>query len=309
MGWDKEASMRASEAIAQGLAAARRNKWMVTIFYGCNLLMAAAVAAPMHEAIADHVGNSAAGHTLANSFSAAWLSEFTIADGEFLKNFSVGVMYAGILFLALNTVLSAGAFEVFAAGEGAGLHAFGRGMGKFFGRFARLAVMGSVLYFFAFWIFNGPLEKLIERQLQRAAVTGPWMWLGLLRVALLVASVLMVNALLEYAKADIVVDEHRSAAGAFLHAAGFFLSHFGRVMFIYVTLGLLTTVTIVIYVVFARWMPQYSVATIFIWFAVAQALLWVRWMFRLASWGAAVTYYGAEKREPVRTSVSVAAEA
>jgi hypothetical protein len=300
--------MRVGEAIAQGLAVARRNAWMVAIFYGCNLLMAAAVAAPMHKAIADHVGNSAAGHALASGFSAAWLSEFTIANGEFLKNFSVGVMYAGVLFLALNTVLSAGAFEVLASGEGAGLHAFGRGMGKFSGRFARLAVMGSVLYFVAFWMLNGPLERLIARQLQRASVAGPWMWLGLFRVALLVAVVLVVNALLEYAKADIVIDEHQSAIGAFLHAAGFFLSHFGRVMFIYLTLGLLTTATIVVYVVFARWMPQYSVATIFIWFAVAQGLLWVRWMLRLASWGAAVLYYGAEKTEPVGTSVSAAAE-
>ena len=298
--------MKPGSAIAQGLRAAWRNKWMVAIFYGCNLLMAAAMAAPMHDAIADHVSNSAAGHALVNGFSAAWLSEFTIANGEFLKNFSLGVMYAGILFLALNTVLSAGAFEVFAAGEGAGLHAFGRGMGKYFGRFARLAVIASVLYFVAFRVFNGPVEKLIERQLQRASVAGPWMWLGLVRVALLVASVLVVNALVEYAKADIVIDEHRSAVAAFLHAAGFFLAHFGRVMRIYLTLGLLTAATIAVYVVFARWMPQYSVATIFIWFAVAQALLWLRWMFRLASWGAAVSYYGAEKGATTRTVVAAA---
>jgi hypothetical protein len=279
---------------------------MVAIFYGSGLLVAAAVAAPMHDAIADHVSNSAAGHALVNGFSAAWLSEFTIAKGEFLKNFSVGVLYTGVLFLALNTVLSAGAFEVFTAGEGAGLHAFGRGMGKYFGRFARLAVIASVLYFVAFRILNGTLERLIERQLQRASVAGPWMWLGLARVALLVAWVLVVNALVEYAKADIVIDEHRSAIAAFLHAAGFFLAHFGRVMLIYLTLGLLTTVTIVVYVVFARWMPQHSVATIFIWFAVAQALLWLRWMFRLASWGAAVSYYGAKNSATARTVVAAA---
>jgi hypothetical protein len=121
------------------------------------------------------------------------------------------------------------------------------------------------------------------------------MWLGVARVVLLVASVLVVNALVDYAKADIVIHQHRSAVAAFLHAAGFFLSHFGRVMVIYATLGLLSTAAIVVYVVFANWMPQHSVATIFIWFVVAQALLWLRWLFRLASWAAAVAYYGAEK--------------
>jgi hypothetical protein len=285
--------MTARNALTTGLSAAWRNRWMVAIFYGCNLLMAAALAAPMHNAIADHVGTSAVGERLAAGFSAAWLAEFTIANGEFLKSFSLAVMYAGILFLALNTLLSAGAYEVFASGEGAGLHAFGRGMGKFFGRFARLAVMGSVFYFAVFWIFNGPLEKAVQRGRESAIAAGPWMWLGVARVALLVAVVLVVNALVEYAKADVVIDEHRSAIAALLHAAGFFLSHFGRVLFIYVTLGLLTTASIAVYVVFARWMPQHSVATIFIWFVVAQGLLWLRWTFRLASWGAAVAYYGA----------------
>ncbi|MBZ5628524.1 MAG: hypothetical protein LAO06_06610 [Acidobacteriia bacterium] len=288
--------MKPSAAIGQGLTTAWRNKWMVSIFFGCNLLMAAAVAAPMHDAIADHVGNSAVGRQLADGFSAAWLAEFTIVNGEFLKHFSVGVMYAGILFLALNTLLSGGAFEVFASGQEAGLHAFGRGMGKYFGRFARIAVIGSLLYWLAFCIFNGVLEKWIAAILQSASVAGPWMWLGLARVALLVASVLVVNALMEYAKADMVIDEHTSAIAAFLHAAGFFLSHFGRVMLIYLTLGLLTAASLVVYVVFARWMPQHSVATIFIWFAVAQALLWLRWMLRLASWGAAVAYYGSHAR-------------
>ncbi|MGZ4822322.1 MAG: hypothetical protein ACXVZM_12015 [Terriglobales bacterium] len=285
--------MKVGRAIAQGLTTAWRNKWMSAVFFGCNLLMAAAIAAPMHNAIADHVGNSAVGRQLAESFSAAWLSEFKIAEPEFLKDFSVAVLYAGILFLALNTLLSGGAFEVFATGEGAGLHTFGRGMGKFFGRFSRVAVIGSVLYFAAFGIFNGALESWINGHLQKVTAAGPWMWLGVLRVALLVISVLIVNALVEYAKADVVIDEHRSAIAAFLHAAGFFLSHFGRVMVIYLALGLLATVSIVAYVVFARIMPQHSVATILIWFVVAQALLWLRWTLRLASWSAAVNYYGA----------------
>ncbi|MBZ5567215.1 MAG: hypothetical protein LAN64_05105 [Acidobacteriia bacterium] len=307
---NRECMMKPSTAIGQGLTAAWRNKWMVSIFFGCNLLMAAAVAAPMHDAIADHVGNSAVGQQLADGFSAAWLTEFTIVNNEFLKNFSLGVMYAGILFLALNTLLAGGAFEVFSSGAGAGLHAFGRGMGKYFGRFARIAVIGSLLYFLAFWIFNGVPEKWIAAKLQSANAAGPWMWLGLARVALLVASVLVVNALLEYARADMVTDEHASAIAALLHAAGFFLSRFGRVMFIYLTLGLLTTATIAVYVVFARWMPQHSVATIFIWFAVAQALLWIRWMLRLASWGAAVAYYGSHARaRDMAPTAAVAAEA
>ena len=66
--------MTSGNAIASGLRASRHNKSMVAIFYGCNLLAAAALAAPMHQAIAEHVGTSAAGYGLAQGFSAAWLA-------------------------------------------------------------------------------------------------------------------------------------------------------------------------------------------------------------------------------------------
>jgi hypothetical protein len=285
--------MKPSSAIAKGLAASFHSKWMVVLFFGCNLLLAAALAAPMHAAIAEHVGNSAVGRELAESFSAAWMTEFSIAKADFLKSFSITIVYAGILFLGLNTVLSAGAFEVFARGGGAYMHAFGRGVGKFFGRFARIAVIASVMYFAAFWFFNGPLERWLTSAFRGVNAEAGHFYLNWLRVALLVLTVLGINMLVEYTKADIVIDDHRSVLAAFGHAAGFVLAHFGRVAFIYAVIGVLTTIAIAVYVVFANLMPQHTVATIFIWFVVAQVLLWLRWMFRLASWGAAVAYYGA----------------
>jgi hypothetical protein len=286
-------NMTMSRAIGSGLLGTGRTKWMVSIFYACNLLLAAAIAAPMYTAIADHVGNSAVGEQLAKSFSAAWLAEFSISHSEFLRGFSITVVYAGILFLALNTVLSAGAFEVFRQGEEARLHAFGRGMGKFFGRFARLAVVTSFLYFVVFWFLNGPVNHWLELPFRNSAVEAWHFYLNLGRVALLGFLVVVVNLMVEYAKADIVIHEHESSLAALGHGAGFVLRRFGQVLGIYVVLGLLTVGCIAVYGVFAYFFPQSSVLTIFFWFLVAQALLWLRWMFRLASWGAAVAYYGA----------------
>src|SRR5690242_15983087 len=88
--------MTASQAMSSGLGMTGRSKWMVTIFFGCNLLLAAALAAPMHGAIADHVGHSSVGNELVQGFSAAWLSEFTINYEDFLKGFSTAVMWAGV---------------------------------------------------------------------------------------------------------------------------------------------------------------------------------------------------------------------
>lgn len=288
--------MNATRAIFSGIGAASRAKWLVVLFYACNLLLAAAVAAPMHTAIADHIGNSMVGRELAEGFSAAWLAEFNIAYGEFLKSFSVSIIYAGILFLFLNTVLSAGAFEVFARGEGAYMHAFGRGVGKFFGRFTRLMLLSTVFYFVAFWFFNGPVSWLIERAFRGVNPDQWYYYLTWLRLAVLGVLIVVVRAIIDFAKVDLVLDDHFSIFAALGHAAGFVLANFRRVFSIYIVFGVLTVAAAAVYVLFANLMPQHSVATIFIWFIVAQLLLWVRWLFRLAMWGADVMYYQANRR-------------
>ena len=284
--------MTSFDAITAGLRSARDNKAIVSIFYACNLFLAAAVAAPMYAAISDHLGNSAMSNTLAAGFSGPWLTEFQIAYSEFLRAFSIQVVYAGIVFLALNTVLSGGAFEVFAGGDEAGVLSFGRGIGRYFGRFARIAAIASVFYFLAFWLFNYGVARAITLAYKNS-LTESWPFaLQLVRVALLIFCVSVINAIVDYARADVVRDQHSSALAALGHAAGFVFSHLGRVMFIYFFLGLLSVMVVLAYSVFAHLMPEHSVATIFIWFVVAQALMWVRWMLRLASWAAAAHFLG-----------------
>ena len=286
--------MRASQAISSGLGAAWRAKWLAVIFLACQLVMAAAVAAPMYSAIADHLGKSIAGNELAHGFSAAWLIEFQIAYAGFLKGFSTGLVYAGVLFLLLNTVLSAGAFEVFTRGTGAGLHAFGRGIGKYFLRFLRLMVIASVYYFLCFWVFQDLCDKGLEWLFRNSVYGGPHFYLNWARWALLAFSVFVVSMIVEYAKADMVRDDHSSVLAALGHGAGFVFSHFGQALAIYLGLGVLGALTILVYGAFARFFPQSSVITVFVWFLVAEVLMWFRWLFRLASWAAEISFYAAQ---------------
>ncbi len=285
--------MRASEAISTGLSIAWRAKWLAVIFLACQLILAATVAAPMYSAIAGHLGNSAAGNELAHGFSSAWLLEFQIVYGNFLKGFSTALAYAGVLFLLLNTVLSAGAFEVFTRGPGAGLHAFGRGVGKYFLRFFRLMVIASVLYFVCFWIFEDLGDKGLRWAFQNSVYGGPLFYLQWLRWTVLAFLVFVVSMIMEYAKADLVRDDHPSVLAALGHAAGFIFCHFGRALAIYLGLGVLGALTILLYSAFARFFPQGSVTTVFVWFLAAQALLYARWIFRLASWAAEISFYRA----------------
>ncbi len=298
--------MPAWEAISTGLRAAWRTKWLTVIFLACQLVMAAAVAAPMYSAIADHLGSSALGNDLAHGFSAAWLTDFQIAYSGFLKGFSTAVVYAGVLFLLLNTVLSAGAFEVFTRGGAAGLHAFGRGIGKYFLRFFRLMVIASFFFFLCFWVFQDLGDKAVKWLFRDSVYGGPQFYLNWLRWALLAFSVFVVSMVIEYAKADMVRDDHASVLAALGHAAGFVFSRFGRALAIYLGIGALGALTILVYSAFARFFPQGSVGTVFVWFVVAEALMYARWTFRLASWAAEIAFYGAQSHTEPAAEASLA---
>jgi hypothetical protein len=297
--------MTVSRAIRTGFRAARRNPWMVLIFYASNLLLAAIIAAPMYDAIRSNLGHSATAQRLADGFDLGWLMQFQLSNGDLLSHTATLIAWAGVLFLALNTVLSAGAFEAFARPDGARLATFGYGMGRYFFRFARLALIASVLYFVAFWFWNMMLSDALRRAFDNSVHEAPMFYLNWLRIALLFLTVFVINAIVEYAKADLVLHDHPSACGALGHAAGFVFARFGSVMAIYFSLGLLTVATIFLYSAFARYFPQSSVATVFFWFLVSQFLLFLRWMFRLSSWAAELAYY---RREPEPDKLPIEAQ-
>jgi len=297
--------MTVAQAISAGLAAAWRNKAAVSLFFACNLLLAAAVAAPMHSAIADHLGHSMMADELARGFSAPWLTEFQLAYSRFLKGFSIAIVYGGILFLVLNAVLSAGAFEVLAQAEQVesadggpapsplrwSMHAFGRGIGRFWGRFLRLTAMASVFYYVLFWFWASRVAQFNRWLFRDSVREGPHFYLEWLRWALLFVCCLAVNAVVDYSRAALVAHPHRSMLAALGAGAGFVIGRFRQVMTIYLGLGLFAAAAVLAYAAFARFFPQSTVITVFLWFLVAQVLLWIRWLLRLSSWGAAVAYY------------------
>jgi len=290
--------MTVSRAISAGLSAAWRNKAVVSLFFACNLLLAAAVAAPMHSAIADHLGNSMMANELARGFSASWLTEFQLAYSGFLKGFSTAIVYGGILFLVLNAVLSAGTFGVFSqpAPEDGGpgsMHAFGRGLGRFWGRFLRLTAIASVFYYVLFWFWAGRAAQFNRWLFRDSVREAPHFYLEWLRWGLLFFCCFVVNAIVDYARAALVAHPDRSTLAALGDGAGFVAGRLGRVMAIYLALGVLAAAAVLAYAAFARFFPQSSVITVFMWFVVAQILLWLRWLLRLGSWAAAVGYYRA----------------
>jgi hypothetical protein len=302
--------MSAYQAISAGLVAAWRNKAVVTLFFACNLLLAAAVAAPMHSAIADHLGHSMTANQLARGFSAPWLVEFQLAYSGFLKGFSIAIVYGGILFLVLNAVLSAGAFEVFSrrldprddGSAGWSMQAFGRGIGRFWGPFLRVTAISSLFYYALFWLWAGRAAQFDRWLFRNSVREAPHFYLEWLRWALLFFCCFVVNLIVDYTRAGLTAHPERSTLAALGDGAGFVAGRFGRVIAIYLGLGSLAAAAVLAYAAFARFFPQHSVITVFVWFVVAQILLWIRWLLRLSTWAAVVAYYESQSSD---TSVAV----
>lgn len=209
----------------------------------------------------------------------------------------------------LNAVLSAGAFEVFARAERGEpedggpapaslrwcMHAFGRGIGRFWGRFLRLTAIASVIYYVLFWLWAGRVAQFNRWLFRDSVREAPHFYLEWLRWALLFFCCFVVNAIVDYTRAALVAHPDRSTLAALGAGAGFVVGRLGRVIAIYLGLGLLAAAAVLAYAAFARFFPQSSVITVFIWFVVAQILLWIRWLLRLSSWAAAVAYYTADR--------------
>jgi hypothetical protein len=204
-------------------------------------------------------------------------------------------VYGGILFLLLNAVLSAGAFEVFARrvdnSPGWSMHAFGRGLGRFWGRFLRLTAIASIFYYVLFWLWASRAAQFNRWLFQNSVREAPHFYLEWLRWGLLFFCCFVANAIVDYTRAALVTHPHRSTLAGLGTGAGFVLGRLARVMAIYLTLGLLAALAVLAYAAFARFFPQSTVITVFVWFVVAQVLLWMRWLLRMSSWAAAVAYY------------------
>jgi hypothetical protein len=171
------------------------------------------------------------------------------------------------------------------------MHAFGRGLGRFWGRFLRLTAIASVFYYVLFWFWASRMAQFNHWVVRGGVREAPHFYLEWLRWALLFFCCFVVNAIVDYARAALVAHPDRSTLAALGEGAGFVAGRFGRVMAIYLGLGVLAALAVLAYAAFARFFPQSSVMTVFVWFLVAQILLWVRWLLRLSSWAAALAFY------------------
>ena len=262
---------------------------LVSVFFGLYLVAGAALAAPMYAELETWAGGNAFAGEMLQGFDHLWATDFRFWRAGFIETFRQAVVWAAILFAIFQAALVAGALEVLRDEPNAGgwLSPFRRGCARHLGPFLRLVALGAVLYWLAFLLLNDLGAQLIERVTRNLLPEWPLLALTWARVALLLAVLFAINLTLDYARVRIVTEDRSSALLALIGAAGFVRSQFNCAAGAYTLWGLAALALTLLYLFLASLIPQSSLATMALWFAVAQTYLFFRLWMRLGFYASA----------------------
>ena len=222
-----------------------------------TILLALPLALVLRGAIDAHLGASLMADRAADGVNWDWWQEFSAQASGLGTTFTPSVLgfattldsigsvldgkapnaaiaWALAFYLAGWAFLSGGIIDRYARQRSTRTHGFFAASGVYFFRFIRLGVVVGIIYWWLFvyvhpWLFDDVFVRL-TRNLNIERTVFLW------RVALYTifgAVLMLVNLLTDYSKIRIVVEDRRSALGAFAAAGRFVRRRLGHVLALY----------------------------------------------------------------------------
>ena len=244
-------------AFVDGFGRVQRAPALIAGVWLSTLLLAWPLALSLRGMIADHLGASMAADAAATGTNYDWWNEFlaqtagvgqtfvpaiigfaavlrnisSIADAQALPTIIAAVVATNIL---LSVFLTGGVLDRLARDRHTGSYGFFAACGMYFFRLLRLGAMAGVVYYALFaglhsWLFKDLFESMTrDVTVERTA----FMYRVLLYLAFATVLVL-VNVCFDYAKIRMVVEDRRSAIGAFSAAVRFVRRNAGAAFGLY----------------------------------------------------------------------------
>ncbi len=283
--------MSGSRAFYAGVAGLEGRHSLVAIFYAAHLLAAAALAAPMLQAIQAFSGHSLLSQDLLRGFSDLWAVDFKFWNAGFIEGFRQGVARAALIFLVFHTVLLGGAIETLRRPAREGLAAFGSGCLRMLAPFLRLLALSSVFYWLVFWMLYDLLGRAIARYEQQALNERGVVLASWAQLALLLAALCLLNLWLDYAKVALAASDRPSALQALRSGARCLRTRFGAALGAYLRWGIVGAVLVAAYLAASRFVPESNMLGVLLWFVLAQGFLWLRLRIRLGFYASAIAVF------------------
>ncbi len=293
--------IRSRAAIWKGLGLARQARTGVWVLFFANLGLAALAAYPIYEGVSAFTSHSAMSKTLATGFSFDWLTDFAVSNPGALGRYAGGIAIVGLLSILVDSVLAGGVVASFREPVLRSLGDFFRDCRRFGWRLVRLTIIGLICYWIVFRLLNQGLGNLADKWTEQWLDDRPVFWVKLVPIVLTLLGLVFVNLVVEFARVRLVMEEGASAIEAFLASTGFALRRLKPALVVYAVPSLLGLALLGLYLL--AWPQARHVAnappaghirqplTLAILFVGQQAVMLVRYWFRVAAWGGEWAFY------------------
>ena len=176
--------MRLLTATAAALRTALRTPRLVLLLWGAHLAIAAVAFYPALRFLDRTLANAPAGDEFLRRFSLPLFGDVMRSGRAWFEGFGQLLTLVVVLTLLWNVLSAGGALESLLSGDPSRLaHRFGRGAGRFFGRFLRMGLAAVPAALLVAGVLAGPIFGVRASLADNAE--GAKFWLGL--VGLLVA--------------------------------------------------------------------------------------------------------------------------
>ena len=300
--------MSTGSALKQGLRLTRRADSAVWILFLANLALAAVAGLPIYRGILRFTGHSLMSGQLLRGFSVDWLTDFTINSAGSFNRYALAIAYIGLLSILVNSVLSGGVLARFRQPElippSGG---FFRDTARYAWRMVRLMIIGLVCYWLVLRFLYQGLNGLIDRWMRDVLEDRPVFWAHLAVGVLVIAGLIFVNLVMDYARVNLVLRDESSTIAAFLSSLGFSLRRLRKALIVYAVPALLGLALLGIYRLVVPWefintqlggsggWPYREPLMLALLFIGQQVVMLARYWFRVATWASEWSYYSSTR--------------
>ncbi len=252
--------MTTSKAFFSGIQRVNRTLKIIFLIYLVNLLIVMAFGSILAGAIEKDLGNSLDAQNLRKGFDYLWYDSFSSQAGGIAKTFTPTVTGIGAVFNGLDDFLNTRVFSsqpailamgfaflllwtFFSAGFIASFlqmpekPSFFHESARFFWRFLLLGILAAICYYIVLHYFFQWISA-IEAQITRQTVDERTVFIyTVIKYLIVWLPVVVINIIFDYSKVAIVRHDLTNALRAPLRAVRFIMAHWGKVIILYLAVG------------------------------------------------------------------------
>ena len=275
--------MAALTPVLRALRRAVRAKHLILLLWGAHLAIAAIAAYPVLRHLDSTLSGAPAGDEFLRRLSLPLLSDLVRTGGLWSAGIGPLLSLVVVLTLTWNVLSAGGALETLLSNDPARMaQRFGRGAGRFFGRFLRMGFAAALTALVAIAALAGTVFA-VSGGLDDSA-EGAKLWLNFGGALVALSTLLLVLLALDLARVRVARDDVRKGVRVFFQTLRAVLRRPGQVLAIWIVLALGFAAISALYLGLRYLLPPTGGAALFALVLAQQLVMIARAGMRVALW-------------------------